>query len=109
VDWQLIGEIKAVAAIAPARDAPVLTWLRMGGLRFGLLINFHARLRKDSLRATAQGQPSAVCRTANTRPRCHRLSATCHAPLCHGRRRPVIHDFAGYNKGKSWVAGLCRP
>jgi GxxExxY protein len=50
VDRQLIVEIKAVANIVPAHDAQVLTYLRMSGLRLGLLFNFHARLLKDGLR-----------------------------------------------------------
>ena len=50
VDRQLIVEIKAVATTLPVHDARVLTYLRMSGLRIGLLFNFHARLLKDGLR-----------------------------------------------------------
>ncbi len=50
VDHQLIVEIKAVANIVPAHDAQVLTYLRMSGIRLGLLFNFHARLLQDGLR-----------------------------------------------------------
>lgn len=50
VDRQLIVEIKAVASIVPAHEAQILTYLRMSGLRVGLLFNFHARLLKDGLR-----------------------------------------------------------
>ena len=50
VDRQLVVEIKAVAQLVPAHDAQVLTYLRMSGLRVGLLFNFHARLLKDGLR-----------------------------------------------------------
>ena len=50
VDRQLIIEIKAIANVLPAHDAQVLTYLRMSGLRLGLLFNFHARLLKDGLR-----------------------------------------------------------
>ncbi len=49
-DRQLIVEIKAVANILPAHDAQILTYLRMSGLRLGLLFNFHARLLQDGLR-----------------------------------------------------------
>ena len=45
-----IVEIKAVANIVPAHEAQILTYLRMSGLRLGLLFNFHARLLKDGLR-----------------------------------------------------------
>ena len=50
VDRQVVVEIKAVAQIVPAHDAQVLTYLRMSGLRVGLLFNFHARLLKDGIR-----------------------------------------------------------
>jgi GxxExxY protein len=50
VDRQVVVEIKAVANIVPAHDAQVLTYLRMSGLRVGLLFNFHAPLLKDGLR-----------------------------------------------------------
>ena len=50
VDRQLIVEIKAVTKIVPAHDAQVLTYLRMSGLRLGLLFNFHARLLKNDIR-----------------------------------------------------------
>ena len=50
VDRELIAAIKAVANMVPAHDAQVPTYLRMSGLRLGLLINFHARLPKDGMR-----------------------------------------------------------
>jgi len=50
VDRQLIIEIKAVAALVPEHEAQLLTYLRMSGLRVGLLFNFHARLLKDGMR-----------------------------------------------------------
>jgi GxxExxY protein len=53
VDRQLILEIKAVASILPAHEAQLLTYLRMSGLRLGLLFNFHARLLKGIRPASA--------------------------------------------------------
>ena len=50
VDRQLIVEVKAVASIVPAHEAQLLTYLRMSGLRLGLLFNFHAKLLKDGMR-----------------------------------------------------------
>ncbi len=50
VDRQVVVEIKAVAKLVPAHDAQVLTYLRISGLRVGLLFNFHAPLLKDGLR-----------------------------------------------------------
>jgi GxxExxY protein len=45
----IILEIKAVAAVLPAHEAQLLTYLRMSGISVGLLMNFHARLLKDGL------------------------------------------------------------
>ena len=46
----MILEIKAVAAIIPSHEAQILTYLRMSGLRLGLLMNFHATRLKDGLK-----------------------------------------------------------
>ena len=46
----IIVEIKAVAAIVPAHEAQLLTYLRMSGMRLGLLMNFHAPTLKDGLK-----------------------------------------------------------
>jgi GxxExxY protein len=49
IEGAVIVELKAVASLLPAHEAQVLTYLRMSGLRVGLLMNFHARLLKDGL------------------------------------------------------------
>jgi GxxExxY protein len=46
----ILLEIKAVAALVPAHDAQILTYLRMSQIRIGLLLNFHAVRLKDGLR-----------------------------------------------------------
>ena len=46
---QVILEIKAVAAILQAHEAQSQTYLRMSGIRIGLLLNFHAERLKDGL------------------------------------------------------------
>jgi len=50
VDRQLILEIKAVATILPAHEAQLNTYLRMSGIRIGLLLNFNAPRLVDGLR-----------------------------------------------------------
>jgi GxxExxY protein len=49
VDAPLILEIKAVPALVPAHEAQLRTYLRMSGIRVGLLMNFHASRLKDGL------------------------------------------------------------
>jgi GxxExxY protein len=49
VDGAAILEIKAVASLLPAHEAQLLTYLRMGRIRVGLLMNFHAKLLKNGL------------------------------------------------------------
>jgi GxxExxY protein len=46
----IILEIKAVASFVPAHESQILTYLRMSGLRVGLLMNFRAPRLKDGLR-----------------------------------------------------------
>jgi GxxExxY protein len=46
----VVVEAKSVEALAPIHDAQLLTYLKLGGWRVGLLINFNVRLLKDGLR-----------------------------------------------------------
>jgi GxxExxY protein len=47
---QVILEIKAVPDILPAHEAQLQTYLRMSGIRIGLILNFDAPRLKDGLR-----------------------------------------------------------
>ena len=47
---EVILEIKAVAAILPIHEAQLHTYLRMSGLRIGLIMNFNSMALKDGLR-----------------------------------------------------------
>ena len=46
----VVVEIKAVEALAPIHDAQLLTYLRLGGWRVGVLINFNVVVLKDGIR-----------------------------------------------------------
>jgi GxxExxY protein len=50
VEKALIVEIKAVEALIPIHEAQILTYMRLMGVKTGLLINFHERLLKDGIR-----------------------------------------------------------
>jgi GxxExxY protein len=50
VDEQLIIEVKSVDRLMPIHDAQMLTYLRLSGLRLGLLMNFNSLLLKEGLR-----------------------------------------------------------
>ena len=42
-------EVKSIAALAPVHDAQLLTYLRVGGWRLGLLINFNVEVLKNGI------------------------------------------------------------
>ena len=46
----VVVEIKAVETLAPIHDAQLLTYLRLGGWKIGLLINFNVVVLKDGIR-----------------------------------------------------------
>jgi len=50
VDGAVLVEIKAVEKLHPVVRAQVLTYLRLSGLRAGLICNFHVELLKDGIR-----------------------------------------------------------
>ena len=50
VEGNVVVELKSIEAFAPIHEAIVLTYLRMSGVRLGLLINFNVRVLKDGIR-----------------------------------------------------------
>jgi GxxExxY protein len=50
VENAIILEIKAVAAVLPAHEAQLQTYLRMSRIRIGLIMNLAANRLKDGLR-----------------------------------------------------------
>ncbi|HEX8069807.1 MAG TPA: GxxExxY protein [Pyrinomonadaceae bacterium] len=50
VAGSVVVEVKAVEALAPIHEAQLLTYLRLGGWRVGLLINFNVEVLKKGLR-----------------------------------------------------------
>lgn len=51
----IVVEVKAVEAVAPVHEAQLLTYLRLGGWRVGLLINFNVVMLKDGIRRKIVG------------------------------------------------------
>ena len=50
VERALLVELKAVAKILPIHHAQVLTYLRLSGIRTGLLMNFNTKVLKDGIK-----------------------------------------------------------
>src|SRR2546423_14006215 len=50
VDSGILVEIKAIDSLLPVHDAQLLTYLKLGGWKIGLLINFNVELLKQGLR-----------------------------------------------------------
>jgi len=48
-------EVKSVQALAPVHDAQLLTYMRLGGWRVGLLINFNVVVLKDGIHRKIMG------------------------------------------------------
>jgi GxxExxY protein len=49
IENKLIVEIKSIESIAPVHQKQVLTYLRLTGLKLGLLVNFNCALIKDGI------------------------------------------------------------
>ena len=50
VEEKLILELKACSSIEPIHEAQLLTYLRLSGLRAGLIINFNVPVLKDGIK-----------------------------------------------------------
>lgn len=50
VDGKLVIEIKSVDKLLPLHEAQLLTYLKLSGIRTGLLLNFNAMLLKDGIK-----------------------------------------------------------
>lgn len=50
VDGRLVLELKSVDHLDGIHEAQLLTYLRLSGLRLGLLMNFNVRFLKDGVR-----------------------------------------------------------
>ncbi|QQS35208.1 MAG: GxxExxY protein [Ignavibacteriales bacterium] len=50
VENKVIIELKSIEAIAPVHHKQVLTYLKLTGLKLGLLINFNEALIKDGIK-----------------------------------------------------------
>ena len=50
---QLILELKACDAIQPIHEAQLLTYLKLSGIKYGLLINFNTPYLKDGIKRLA--------------------------------------------------------
>ena len=53
LESRLILELKAVDGILPIHQAQLLTYLRLSGIKYGLLLNFNAPLLRQGLRRMA--------------------------------------------------------
>jgi GxxExxY protein len=51
----VVLELKAIEAFAPIHDAQLLTYLRLGGWKVGLLINFNVPVLRDGIRRKVLG------------------------------------------------------
>ena len=51
----LVVEVKSVDGLAPIHEAQLLTYLRLGGWRVGLLINFNVPILKQGIRRKILG------------------------------------------------------
>ncbi len=50
IDHKLVVEVKAVEGLHPLHHAQILTYLKLSGLRVGLLLNFNTAVLKDGLK-----------------------------------------------------------
>lgn len=55
VDAAVVVEVKAVESLMPVHSAQLLSYLKLGGFKVGLLLNFHVLHLKDGIRRMVNG------------------------------------------------------
>lgn len=55
VEEAVVVELEAVSRLTPLHEAQLLSYLRLGSFRLGLLINFHVLALKDGLERLVNG------------------------------------------------------
>jgi GxxExxY protein len=50
VEQSVVVEIKSVSSIEPIHEAQLLTYLKLGGWKLGLIVNFNVPVLKDGIR-----------------------------------------------------------
>jgi GxxExxY protein len=50
VENKLVIELKTVEKLLPVHEAQLLTYLKLSGIKTGLLLNFYTRVLKDGIR-----------------------------------------------------------
>jgi GxxExxY protein len=60
VDGRLLVEIKSIEQTSAIHDAQLLSYLKLSGLKVGLLINFNVRVLTHGLRRKVVGPPDEV-------------------------------------------------
>ena len=59
-EQSLVLEVKAVQQILPVHEAQLLTYLRVSGLKLGLLLNFNEETMKQGIRRRTLSNASAT-------------------------------------------------
>jgi GxxExxY protein len=55
VDGRMVVEVKTVDVLLPIHRAQVLSYLKLGGWKLGLLINFHVPLLREGIKRVVLG------------------------------------------------------
>ncbi len=55
VEGEVVVELKAIETVLPVHKAQLLSYLKLGGKRLGLLINFHVLRMKDGITRLVNG------------------------------------------------------
>lgn len=61
VEGLVLVEIKAVENLTPLNDAQLLSYLKLGGWKVGLILNFNVHLLKQGIRRKVLNLDEEVC------------------------------------------------
>ena len=67
VAGRIVVEVKAIDALLPIHQAQLLSYLKLGGWKLGLLVNFHVPLLRDGIKRVVLGLEEGPAFSASLR------------------------------------------
>src|SRR5439155_771519 len=89
VAGMVVVEVKAAESVLPVHKAQLLTYMKLGGWKVGLIINFHAPLLKNGIKRLVLGLEENAAGSERKTKKLSVSARLCGEVFGCGRRPPL--------------------